>query len=77
MKFSVCMYANPFVAFVISTNNSSSSAKKKFLALDLDETLVHSSFQPVSNASFTIMVVIEGIVPNVYVIKRPGMSSLY
>lgn len=73
---------------------------KKCLALDLDETLVHSSFQvclfflkkkkkrvsllfsiidgvflllqPVEGASFVISVVIEGIVHNVYVLKRPG-----
>jgi len=43
--------------------------------LDLDETLVHSSFQPVDNASFVISVVIEGIVHSVYVIKRPGVDE--
>lgn len=48
---------------------------KKCLALDLDETLVHSSFQPVENASFVISVVIEGIVHNVYVMKRPGCDE--
>ena len=45
------------------------------LALDLDETLVHSSFQPVDNASFIINVTIEGIVHNVYVTKRPGVDE--
>lgn len=48
---------------------------KKCLALDLDETLVHSSFQPVEGASFVISVVIEGIVHNVYVLKRPGVDE--
>jgi RNA polymerase II subunit A small phosphatase-like protein len=48
---------------------------KKCLALDLDETLVHSSFQPVENASFTISVTIEGMVHNVFVIKRPGVDE--
>jgi TFIIF-interacting CTD phosphatase-like protein len=48
---------------------------KKCLALDLDETLVHSSFQPVEGASFVITVVIEGIVHNVYVMKRPGVDE--
>lgn len=45
------------------------------MALDLDETLVHSSFQPVDNASFVISVVIEGVVHNVFVIKRPGVDE--
>jgi len=48
---------------------------KKLLALDLDETLVHSSFQPVDKASFSIAVTIEGIVHTVYVIKRPGCDE--
>mmetsp|Transcript_2386 Transcript_2386/g.5055 ORF Transcript_2386/g.5055 Transcript_2386/m.5055 type:complete len:320 (+) Transcript_2386:209-1168(+) len=51
------------------------SSGKKLLALDLDETLVHSSFQPVDQASFTISVAIEGVVHNVYVIKRPGCDE--
>ncbi|RYY68963.1 hypothetical protein EON63_24220, partial [archaeon] len=48
---------------------------KKCLALDLDETLVHSSFQPVNNASFTINVVIDSITHNIYVMKRPGVDQ--
>lgn len=48
---------------------------KKLLALDLDETLVHSSFQPVEKSSFTITVAIEGVIHNVYVIKRPGCDE--
>ena len=48
---------------------------KKCLALDLDETLVHSSFQPVSNADYVIPVTIEDIVHNVFVIKRPGVDQ--
>lgn len=45
---------------------------RKCLALDLDETLVHSSFQYVANADFVIPVAIEDMVHNVYVLKRPG-----
>eukprot|EP01031_Cornospumella_fuschlensis_P031002 gene31002-37469_t len=48
---------------------------KKCLALDLDETLVHSSFQPVDNASFTIKVVIDSVTHNIYVMKRPGVDQ--
>lgn len=48
---------------------------KKCLALDLDETLVHSSFQPVKGADYIIPVQIEGSVHNVYVLKRPGVDE--
>lgn len=50
-------------------------AGRKCLALDLDETLVHSSFQPVSNADYVIPVQIEGTTHNVYVLKRPGVDE--
>lgn len=48
---------------------------KKCLALDLDETLVHSSFQAVKNADYIIPVQIEGNIHNVYVLKRPGVDE--
>lgn len=64
---------------------------KKCLVLDLDETLVHSSFkvghnffrqytatnmiQILHQADFTIPVEIEGQYHNVYVIKRPGVDQ--
>lgn len=51
------------------------SAARKCLVLDLDETLVHSSFKMVPNADFIVPVEIEGIVHNVYVIKRPGVDE--
>jgi carboxy-terminal domain RNA polymerase II polypeptide A small phosphatase len=44
----------------------------KTLVLDLDETLVHSSFKPVKNADIVLPVDIEGRVCNVYVLVRPG-----
>jgi RNA polymerase II subunit A small phosphatase-like protein len=43
--------------------------------LDLDETLVHSSFKPVPNADYVLPVEIEGVVYQVYVIKRPGCDE--
>eukprot|EP01039_Chlorochromonas_danica_P008579 gene8579-9452_t len=49
--------------------------QKKCLALDLDETLVHSSFQPMDRASFMINIVIDGIAHNIYVMKRPGVDQ--
>jgi len=43
--------------------------------LDLDETLVHSSFKPVERYDFVIPVEIENIVYQVYVAKRPGVDE--
>jgi len=48
---------------------------RKTLVLDLDETLVHSSFKPISNADFIIPVEIEGQTHHVYVLKRPGVDK--
>ncbi|KAF0717403.1 Aste57867_2312 [Aphanomyces stellatus] len=48
---------------------------KKCLVLDLDETLVHSSFKPIQNPDYVIPVEIEGHVHQVYVLKRPGVDE--
>ncbi len=48
---------------------------KKCLVLDLDETLVHSSFKSVPNADFVIPVEIDGQTHSVYVLKRPGVDT--
>jgi len=48
---------------------------KKCLVLDLDETLVHSSFKPIPNPDFIIPVEIEDQVHKVYVLKRPGVDQ--
>ncbi|XP_069838364.1 carboxy-terminal domain RNA polymerase II polypeptide A small phosphatase 1 isoform X1 [Dendropsophus ebraccatus] len=45
------------------------------VVIDLDETLVHSSFKPVSNADFIIPVEIDGTVHQVYVLKRPHVDE--
>jgi len=45
------------------------------LVLDLDETLVHSSFKPTENPDYIIPVEIEGTVHKVYVCKRPGVDE--
>lgn len=44
---------------------------KKCMIIDLDETLVHSSFKPINNADFIVPVEIDGIAHQVYVLKRP------
>ncbi|CAI2360865.1 unnamed protein product [Moneuplotes crassus] len=48
---------------------------KKTLVLDLDETLVHSSFQPPGAYDLLLPVEIEGQVCYVYVQKRPGVDK--
>jgi RNA polymerase II subunit A small phosphatase-like protein len=48
---------------------------KKTLALDLDETLVHSSFQPIEGADLILPVEIDGQCCEVYVMKRPGVDE--
>ncbi|XP_039612306.1 carboxy-terminal domain RNA polymerase II polypeptide A small phosphatase 1 [Polypterus senegalus] len=50
-------------------------ADKICVVIDLDETLVHSSFKPVNNADFIIPVEIDGIVHQVYVLKRPHVDE--
>jgi carboxy-terminal domain RNA polymerase II polypeptide A small phosphatase len=61
---------------------------RKTLVLDLDETLVHSSFKPPNGieppADIVLPVDIEGRICNVFVLVRPGcikflneMSKIY
>ncbi|ORX62608.1 NIF-domain-containing protein [Hesseltinella vesiculosa] len=48
---------------------------RKCLVLDLDETLVHSSFKVAHNADFVVPVEIDGTYHNVFVLKRPGVDA--
>ena len=48
---------------------------KKTLVLDLDETLVHSSFQGIADPDFVLPVEVNGVVYSVFVLKRPGVSE--
>lgn len=50
-------------------------AKKSCLIVDLDETLVHSSFKPIDNPDFVVPVEIDGVLHKVYVIKRPFVDE--
>jgi len=50
------------------------SLAKKTLVLDLDETLVHSSFKSIPNPDFIIPVEFEEQIHQVYVLKRPGVD---
>ncbi|XP_068123505.1 carboxy-terminal domain RNA polymerase II polypeptide A small phosphatase 2 [Hyperolius riggenbachi] len=45
------------------------------MVIDLDETLVHSSFKPINNADFIVPVEIEGTTHQVYVLKRPYVDE--
>mmetsp|Transcript_18287 Transcript_18287/g.39078 ORF Transcript_18287/g.39078 Transcript_18287/m.39078 type:complete len:297 (-) Transcript_18287:401-1291(-) len=48
---------------------------RKTLVLDLDETLVHSSFRTTASADIIISVELEGEDHSVYVRKRPGVDE--
>jgi len=48
---------------------------KKTLVLDLDETLVHSSFDYLPDADLVLPVEVQGITQEVYVRKRPGLDE--
>ncbi|KAF9263426.1 NIF-domain-containing protein [Marasmius fiardii PR-910] len=47
---------------------------RKCLVLDLDETLVHSSFKPIPNPDFIVPVEIEYHWHHFHVLKRPGVD---
>lgn len=49
--------------------------KRKTLILDLDETLVHSTIQPVSHHHLVVDVVIDAVPCTFYVIKRPHVDT--
>ncbi|KAK0424007.1 hypothetical protein QR680_008453 [Steinernema hermaphroditum] len=52
-----------------------SDVNKKCLIIDLDETLVHSSFKAIKNADFVIPVEIDNVIHQVYVLKRPYVDE--
>lgn len=48
---------------------------KHCLVLDLDETLVHSSFKPIGYCDFVLSINMDNIIHKVYVLKRPGADE--
>ena len=48
---------------------------KKTLVLDLDETLVHSSFVPFEKNDLILNVNFDGVFYNIYVLVRPGVEQ--
>jgi RNA polymerase II subunit A small phosphatase-like protein len=68
-------YTVPWKQDELLPPQSGSKKGKKCLILDLDETLVHSSFVPTEESDFKISVEIEGIVRTIYVSKRPHVDQ--
>ena len=60
--------------FIIGAQSKADSGKKT-LVLDLDETLVHSSFNKVPTPDHVLPVDIDGKMVDVYVQKRPGLDA--
>ena len=54
---------------------SSEFSNKKTLILDLDETLVHSSFVPFEKNDIILNVDFESVMYNIYVLVRPGAEE--
>ncbi|XP_076868771.1 CTD (carboxy-terminal domain, RNA polymerase II, polypeptide A) small phosphatase-like a isoform X2 [Brachyhypopomus gauderio] len=54
---------------------SVSDCGKNCVVIDLDETLVHSSFKPINNADFIVPVEIDGTIHQVFVLKRPHVDE--
>ena len=58
----------------LSDSSLRATRARKCLVLDLDETLVHSSFKPIPNPDFVLSIELEGVVHRVFVRKRPGVD---
>jgi len=68
-------FAVPDPSPVVSLLGPADDPKKICCVIDLDETLVHSSFKPIANADFHVPVEIENMVHQVYVLKRPYVDE--
>ena len=58
-----------------SVSTDLSLDKRKKLILDLDETLVHSSFSKPEHCDFIVPVKYQGVSYDIYVQKRPGVDQ--
>jgi RNA polymerase II subunit A small phosphatase-like protein len=65
----------PPTKYLLPPLASDSRGKIKTLVLDLDETLVHSSFKPINDADFIIPIELDNMLHKVYVRKRPGVDN--
>ncbi|KAH3757028.1 NLI interacting factor [Pelomyxa schiedti] len=66
---------NPLIPRPLLEEPHPSHVGKKTLVLDLDDTLVHSSFQPVEHCDMTFPIELEGKPFTVYLNKRPGLDE--
>ncbi|XP_038609074.1 carboxy-terminal domain RNA polymerase II polypeptide A small phosphatase 2 isoform X2 [Tachyglossus aculeatus] len=78
-QFTACKEEASIIAKVPGSNLLPEVARQDqgriCVVIDLDETLVHSSFKPVNNADFIVPVEIEGTTHQVYVLKRPHVDE--
>lgn len=75
MKLQEGQAFNPETGCLLGHKDTKRFGNKKCLVLDLDETLVHSSFKYLRTSDFVIPVEIDNQVHHVYVIKRPGVDE--
>ncbi|KAM3141148.1 hypothetical protein pb186bvf_006753 [Paramecium bursaria] len=80
-SISLFIKVNPDEPIVVSQQTGK---RRKTLVVDLDETLVHSSFAYISDPDFVVKVKVQGIGYTIYVKVRPGaekflqeMSKIY
>jgi len=66
---------SPGKCLLPSLKSSDRASHQMCLVIDLDETLVHSSFKPIDNADFIVPVEIDGTIHQVYVLKRPYVDD--
>jgi hypothetical protein len=60
------MHSTPFQKSLLApVPNGHTTRQKKCLVLDLDETLVHSSFKPIPNPDFVLEIELEGVMHKV------------
>uniref|UniRef100_A0A8C7Z2M1 protein-serine/threonine phosphatase n=1 Tax=Oryzias sinensis TaxID=183150 RepID=A0A8C7Z2M1_9TELE len=71
----ICLLHHDYGSKPLLPQMESSDAGKICVVIDLDETLVHSSFKPMNNPDFIIPVEIEGKLHQVYVLKRPHVDE--
>ncbi|XP_042192106.1 carboxy-terminal domain RNA polymerase II polypeptide A small phosphatase 1, partial [Callorhinchus milii] len=70
-----CKDADKLPVRKLLPNKKFQDREKKCLVIDLDETLVHSSFMPLSNADFIVPIKINNTIHLVYVLKRPHVDE--